>query len=189
MLHRYLAPVVAVTLGCASSPNAKRGAASLWPAGNDPQWRVFKGVTYTQQGSIRVVASAPVYAVFLELRPKLDSLDVRSGIDIGGAIPVGVSDFATSMETVDALQGATANAQFTNCTTMKSAGDETGQQFCPVSRSYGPEASRQWRYRNRVFLLISDRPFTRPLPQAIQWSSRSTSPPVSPGAKWRALEL
>ena len=182
----YQVSVVLAAVGCASAPNANRG--SLWPRGNDPEWRLVTGVTYTQPGSIRIVMAAPVYAMFLELRPKLDSLDVRPSSHLDG-IPGGLSDLVTSIETVDALQRSTAAAQFTNCTTMKSTGDETGQQFCPASRSYGPEPSRQWRFRNRVFLLISDRPFTRPIPQAIRWSSRNTLPPVVPGGKWSVLEL
>ena len=191
MRTRYLLGIVVAALGCASSPNGKRGSATLWPGGSEPQLRMVAGVKYGQPGKITVMTGAPLYAVFLELRPKLDSLDVRRASNAAVEIPLErASDLYTSMETVDALQRSTVSMQATNCTTVKmGAGDDTGREVCPVSRSYGPESGRQWRFRNRVFLLVSDQPFTAPLPRSLQWSARGTTPPVAPGAKWTALEL
>jgi hypothetical protein len=149
------------------------------------------GVKYGQQGTITVMTAAPpLYAVFLELRPKMDSLDVRRATNTAVELPLErATDLYTSMETVDALQPSTVSAPATNCTTVHmGAGDPTGTEVCPVSRSYSAGSGRQWRFRNRVFLLVSDKPFPA-LPQAIQWSARSTVAPVAAGAKWKALEL
>lgn len=152
---------------------------------------VVGAVAYGQPGHVRFVSGAPMYVLFLELRPSFDSVDVRSSADMDSNDALtGTSELLASMETVDALQPATASAQFTNCSILKSgAGDPTGQQVCPVSRSYGPEPLRTWRFRNRVFLLVSDRPFATPLPRAIPWAATRTIPPVVTGSKWTALEL
>ena len=125
------------------------------------------------------------------LRPKLDSLDVRRATNTAVELPLErASDLYTSMETVDAVQASAVSSQAANRTTVHmGAGDPTGTQVCPVSRSYGSGSGPQWRFRNRVFLLVSDQPFPAPLPQALRWSARGTTPPVAPGAKWTALEL
>lgn len=191
MRTRQMLGLVVATMGCASSPNAKHGTASLWPGGTAPQLRLGIGGKFGQQGMISVVSGAPLYAVFLELRPNLDSLDVRLATNVGAEVPLSrSSDLFTSMETVDAPQPSTVSMQATNCTTVKmGAGDDTERQFCPISRSLPSESGRQWHFRNRVFLLLSDQPFPAPLPRSLQWSARGTAPPVAPGAKWTALEL
>ena len=187
---RFVLAAVAATLGCASAPNAKRSAGSLWPAGSEPQLSMVSGVAFGQQGHVRFVSGSPLYVMFLELRPSFDSLDVRTSPDVSSYDPVtGSTELSTSMETVDALERATASAQFGNCTIMRNAGDPTGHEVCPVSRSYGPDVGRKWRFRNRVFLLVSDRPFARPLPSAIPWAARHTAPPVVAGSKWTAFEI
>ena len=183
-----------VALGCASSPGAKRSTPSQWPGGSEPQLRLLAGVKFRQQGKISVVTRAPMYVVLLELRPGLDSLDVRLATNLGALIPItGSSDLYLSMETVDAShdasQQSTVSMQATNCTTVQMGAGDAGREFCPISRSYGPESGPQWRFRNRVFLLMSDQPFAAPLPQSLQWSARGTQPPVAPGAKWTAVEL
>jgi hypothetical protein len=190
MRTRFVLVSVAVLLGCASAPNANR-AASLWPGGSEPQLRAVSGVAFGQPGSLRFVSSAPLYVVFLELRPSLDSLDVRASNNRESEDAlIGATDLFTSMQTVDALQRSTVSAQFNNCTTVKmGAGDDVGKEVCPVSRSYGPEGPPKWRFRNRVFLLVSDRPFAAPLPRAIRWAARYTTPPVAPGSRWTAFEL
>ena len=186
----YLLGVVMAAVGCASAPNAKHGSPSPWPGGSEPQLRTVTGVKYGQQGKISVVSGATLYAVFLELRPGLDSLDVRPATNVPVEISIERgSDLYTSMETVDALQRSTVTMQATNCTTMKMGTDDSGPQFCPISRSYEPESGRPWRFRNRVFLLVSDQPFTAPLPRSLKWLARGTMPPVAPGAKWTAFEL
>ena len=190
MRTRYLLGGLVAALACASSPNAKHGSSSLWPGGSEPQLRMVTGVKYGQQGKITVMTGAPLYAVLLELRPTLDSLDVRRATNTAVEFPLErASDLYTSMETVDAVQGSTVSMAATNCTTVHmGAGDPTGTQVCPVSRSYGSSSGRPWRFRNRVFLLVSDKPFPT-LPLAIRWSARSTAAPVAPGARWTALEL
>ena len=190
MRARLVLVSVAATLGCASAPNAGRSTASQWPGGSEPQLRSMSGVAFRQQGTLRFVSTARLYVVFLELRKSLDSVDVRTANGVGSDHPLaGTTDLATSMETVDALQAATASAQPGNCATMRSAGDPDGREVCFVSRSYDPGVTRKWRFRNRVFLLVSDRPFVTPLPRAIPWAARLTSPPVAAGSKWTALEL
>jgi hypothetical protein len=148
------------------------------------------GVKYGQQGTITVTTGTTLYAVFLELRPKMDSLDVRRATNAAVDLPLErASDLYTSMETVDAVQPSTVSSAATNCSTVyMGAGDPTGTQVCPVSRSYSVGSGRQWRFRNRVFLLVSDKPVP-PLPPAIEWSARGTTPPVAPGARWTAREL
>ena len=190
MSPRLLLACVVATLGCVSAPNADRPSASLWPGGSEPQLRAMSGVAFRQPGNVRFVSTAPMHVLFLELRPSFDSVDVRTstGVDSDGPV-AGTTELSTSMETVDALQPATASAQSTNCTIMTSTGDPIGHEVCPVSRSYGPESGRKWRFRNRVFLVVSDRPFVTPLPRVIAWAARHTTPPVVPGAKWTVFEL
>ena len=190
MRTRLVLVSVVAALGCASAPNAGRSPASQWPGGSEPQLRSMSGVALRQQGALRFVSTAPLYVMFLELRPSFDSLDVRTANDVGSDAPLaGTTDLSTSMQTADALQPATASAQPGNCATMKNAGDEAGREVCYVSRSYSPDVTRKWRFRNRVFLLVSDKPFVTPLPAAIRWAAGSTVPPVAAGAKWTALEL
>jgi len=190
MRTRLLLVSLAASLGCASAPNATRTSASVWPDGSEPQFRSMSRVGFGQPGAVRFISTSPKYVLFLELRQSLDTMDVRTSINVSSDVAVTAStDLSTSMETVDALERATASAQFGNCTIMRSAGDPTGHEVCPVSRSYGPESGRKWRFRNRVFLLVSDQPFATPLPRAIQWASRHTTPPVMPGAKWTAFGL
>src|SRR5215216_5920228 len=101
----YVLGVVVATLGCASSPGAKHSTPSLWPGGSEPQMRLFTGVKYGQPGKITVVTGSPRYAVFLELRPKLDSLDLRPSTNFDAGVPLPRSvDLYTSMETLDAIQ-------------------------------------------------------------------------------------
>ena len=178
-------------VGCASAPNAHTAESSAWPRGSEPQLAAMNGVAFRAAGHVRFASRTPLYVLFLELRPSLDSVDVRISADMDpGVALTGVSELLTSMETVDALQPATASSQFANCSTVKlGAGDPTGQEVCPVSRSYGPEPSRTWRFRNRVFLLVSDRPFPTALPRAIPWAANRTTPPVVTGSKWTAFEL
>ena len=186
----HLLGVTLAAVGCASSPTGKPGSSSLWPGGSASQLRMVMGVKYGQQGTITVATGRPLFAVFLELRPTRDSLDVRRATNAAVELPIErSSDLFTSMETVDAAQASTVSAPATNCSTVyMGAGDPTGAQVCPVSRSYTAGSGRQWRFRNRVFLLVSDRPFPA-LPQGIQWSARGTTPPVAPGARWTAREL
>jgi hypothetical protein len=182
--------IVVATLGCATSPGGKHGSPSLWPSGSEPQLRFLAGVKFRQQGKISVETRAPLYVVLLELRPGLDSLDVRPATDFGAVIPVtGSSDLYTSMETVDASPQSTVSMEATKCTTVQMGAGDAGREFCPISRSYGPESGPQWRFRNRVFLLMSDQPFLAPLPGSLRWSARGTTPPVAAGAKWTAVEL
>lgn len=187
----YLLSMVVTMLGCASSPNAKSRSASVWPGGTEPQLRFVIGVKFGQQGKTGVATGASLYAVFLELRPKLDSLDVRPATNVAVEVPLsGSSDLYTSMETMDPVQRSTVDIQATNCTTVKmGASDDTERQFCPISRSLPSESGRPWRFRNRVFLLLSDQPFSPPLPRSLRWSARGTTPPVAPGAKWTAIKL
>ena len=182
--------MVVGVLACASGPNVNHGASAAWPGGSEPQLVRAAGVGYGQQGTVRFVTAAPRHVLLLELRPSLDSLDVRRARDYAEDMVIDrTTDIVTTMETVDALRPGTVSQQFSNCTTVRmGAGDPDGTQVCPVSRSDVPEG-RRWRFRNRVFLLISDKPFAMPLPQAIRWASRSTIPPVLSGAKWTAVEL
>ena len=191
MRTRLVLVSAAALSGCASAPNANRAPASLWPGGSEPQLRAVSGVAFGQQGRLRFVSGSPLYVVFLELRPSFDSLDVRASTNKGSDVGLtGTTDLFTSMETVDALERSTVSAQFGNCTIVKmGAGDDIGKEVCPVSRSYGPEGPPKWRFRNRVFLLVSDRPFAAPLPRAIRWAARHTTPPVVPGSRWTAFEL
>lgn len=200
------APVIVsialLSLGCASTP---RGTAitsasnasstsqsrSEWPLGNDTQLRGSAGVRPGASAHLRFISSKPLYVAFLELRPSLDSLVVRMPLGIEGDDPLqGTTELLAPFETVDKMARMTASAPATNCSNVKmGAGDPTGTEVCPVSRNdFGPNG-RPWTFRNRTFLLISDRPFPAPLPAAIRWSARSTVAPVVEGAKWTVIEL
>jgi len=190
-MRRYLLGLIVAALGCASAPNANGSSARVWPGPSSPGLRLANSVTYGQPASLRLVSSSPVYVMLFELRPKLDSLDQRPAKNLRPDDALtGANDVYTSLETVDALEPATASMQATNCTIVKGgAGDTEGHAFCPISRMYGSASGRPWRFRNRVFMLISDQPFPRPVPQAIRWDSRGMVTPVAPGAKWTAIEL
>ena len=183
----------ALALGCASSATTHRLAgAPDWPLGNDARQRVMHGVEFGPPGRVRFSSIVPVYVVFLELRPTLDSLDVRQPLGDSALVAyTGPVDLVAPVETVDRLTPLTASAPAGSCTIMKNAGDEVGggREFCPVSRSYGRTPSRSWDFRNRVFLLVSSTPLPTPLPRAIPWASQRTVPPVSAGSTWTVLTL
>lgn len=193
MSRRIFLSLGAVLLaGCATSGMQGSGrVARDWPRGNEPLMRAENGVAFGESGHVRFSSQRPMYALFLELRPSFDSLDVRmpTGVDSIEAF-TGVTELLTSMETVDPMQRLTASDQATNCTNVKlGAGDATGQEVCPVSRANSRGPARSWNFKNRVFLLVSDKPFATPLPNAIPWASLRTAPPVTGGSKWTAIAL
>jgi hypothetical protein len=184
------AVVLVVAAGCASA-SGRTSAESNWPLGNDAQFRAMQGVTYGAPAHVRLLPRTPVYAVFLELRPTLDSLDVR--LPVGWASVEAVrrqAELVASMPTVDRPPAATASRVAMVCSNVKmGAGDPAGQEVCPVSRGDGTTGARDWWFRQRVFLLLSDRPFDAALPNAIAWRSRRTAPPVSEGSRWTVVPL
>ena len=173
-------------LGCVSSASSTRD----WPAGNDARQRATNSVQFGPSGRVRFSTRAPAYVVFLELRPTLDSLDLRFPVGVDSLDPLsGSIELVVPVETVDRMPPLTASAPAIDCTLIKNAGDDIGREFCPVSRSYARESARSWYFRNRVFLLVSDRPLLKPLPQAIRWADRRTMPPVTVGSGWTVLIL
>lgn len=180
-------------IGCASSgANRRSAAAPEWPLGNDARQRAMHSLQFGPPGQVRFQSRAPVYVVFLELRPTLDSLDVRfpKGDETLEAL-TGPVDLVVPAETVDRLTMPTASAPATNCTIMRNAGDEVGggHEFCPVSRSYGRSGGRPWAFRNKVFLLVSTMPFPTPLARTIPYAGQRTVPPVASGGGWTVITL
>ncbi len=198
-----IAPVIVsvalASLGCASTQSGTAAKSvsntarsrSEWPLGNNVRLRGSAGVYLGASAHLRFISSQPLYVAFLELRPALDSLEVRMPLGIEGDDALqGSTELLAPFETVDKMARMTASAPAMNCSTIKmGAGDPTGTQFCPVSRNdFGPNG-RAWTFRNRTFLLVSDRPFPAPLPSAIRWSARATIAPVVEGARWTVIEL
>jgi len=179
--------------GCASSAASRQSAAAPeWPLGNDARQRAMNSIQFGPPGRVRFQSRSPVYVVFLELRPTLDSLDVRlpQGDEAIEAL-TGPVDLVAPLETVDRLTMPTASVPASNCTIMRNAGDEIGggHEFCPVSRAYGPSPSRTWDFRNKVFLLVSSTPFPTPLTQTIPYHGQRTAPPVAAGGGWTVITL
>ena len=184
------AVVLSVAAGCASA-SGRSSAESNWPLGNDAQFRAMQTVAFGASAHVRLLPRTPVYAVFLELRPTLDSLDVRLPVGWVSVEAVrGQAELVASMPTVDRPPAATASRVATVCSNVKmGAGDPAGQEVCPVSRGDGTTATRDWWFRQRVFLLLSDRPFNGVLPNAIPWRSRRTTPPVAEGSRWTVVPM
>jgi hypothetical protein len=131
-----------------------------------------------------------VYVVLFELRPTLDSLDVRlpQGVEPAQAL-TGPVDLQVDGETVERLMPTKTSAPATDCTVMKTAGGDINQEFCPVSRGNGSAELRSWQFRNRMFLLVTNTPPVSPLPRTIPWAARLTLPPVALGSGWTVFEL
>lgn len=192
-----LIPIALLSLGCAGhgtttgQSTPQPSARNDFPLGNDAEFRSVAGVALGAPGHLRLVSRDMVYAVFLELRPTFDSLDVRLPVDVDADVVLnGTTELEAPMETVDGTAPSTASRQAVDCSTVKmGAGDPTGQEVCPVSRGNLGDGPIKWGFRNRVFLLLSDRAFTSPLPKTIAWSARRTVPPVEPGSKWTAIAL
>jgi len=175
--------LIGVLVGCAS---AGTHAGSEFPRGHPPQWSYGAG-RLQQAGHVRLVSSAPVYVALLQLRPTLDSLDVRllPGKE-GHESIMGNEELVINAETVEAMPASNVSAQFGNCTIMTNAAGQSAE-FCPVSRAYNGERRATWYFRNDHFLLLSDRPLH--LPSTIPWQAQRTALPLAPGSVWTVVRL